>query len=185
MSIAKREVLLALNLKQMQGADSVLIQERGVLTGDVAAAAHRSVRSTAAHLSQMRDWDWVQSTPGDGDQLGWVLLERGVSRLEQWRRQDEENAKRKSAPKAPFFLPLAEDAKLMEGMILYDPDYHGRPQMWSVAKVNKRSTSLVWSDAQISMTATLRVATLPKGWAVLNPEDLARSIATRLGALSA
>lgn len=84
---AQHEVLVALNLRQMQGADSSEIGETGVMTGEVASACGRSKRSTAVILSQMRDFGWVASTH-DADFIGWWLLEKGVAVLEATREQE-------------------------------------------------------------------------------------------------
>jgi hypothetical protein len=84
MTTAEREVLLALNLRLMQGEDSMVIQERGVLTAAVAAASGRPVKSAGALLSHMRDaHGWVAST--HGDQVGWHLCAEGVAALKRER----------------------------------------------------------------------------------------------------
>lgn len=79
MTDARHEVLLALNLKQMQRAD-IDVESDGVWTAEVARACGRSTRSTAAVLSQVREFGWVSSTRGDV--VGWVLTARGVAALE-------------------------------------------------------------------------------------------------------
>ena len=84
MTDAQREVLLGLNLRAMQMADSPAANETGVFTREVAEACGRSTRSTAVVLSQMRDFGWVQSLHGS-DIIGWVLTARGVAALEKVR----------------------------------------------------------------------------------------------------
>lgn len=80
MTANQKDVLLALNLKQMQRAD---FWEEGdsIWTEDVARAAGRSNRSTATILSQVRDFGWVYST--HNEVVGWVLTAKGVAALER------------------------------------------------------------------------------------------------------
>lgn len=80
MTANQKEVLLALNLKQMQRAD-IFDPMDGVWTEEVARAAGRSNRSTATILSQVRDFGWVYSTHNDC--VGWVLTDKGVAALER------------------------------------------------------------------------------------------------------
>lgn len=82
MTDAQREVLLALNLRAMQMDN--LIAETGVFTSEVARAAGRSNRSTAAILSMVRDYRWVRSCHGS-DKIGWMLTVKGVAALEATR----------------------------------------------------------------------------------------------------
>lgn len=76
----QRDVLLALNLRQMQMCDSPTVSETGVFTAEVAEAARRSTRSAAVVLSAMRDFGWVRSY--HGEPCGWFLTGRGVKALE-------------------------------------------------------------------------------------------------------
>lgn len=82
MTANQRDVLLALNLRQMQMADGLELCETGVYTDEVAKAACRSNRSTAVVLSQMRDFGWVASCHGS-ERIGWLLQSKGVSALER------------------------------------------------------------------------------------------------------
>lgn len=75
------DVLLALNLRQMQGEDS--FTETGVFTPEVARTCGRSNRSTATILSHMRDFGWVGSIHSDSEGVGWRLLAGGVAALER------------------------------------------------------------------------------------------------------
>jgi hypothetical protein len=73
---------------------------------------------------------------------------------------------------------------LMEGMLLLDPDYHGRAHLWAVVKVNKTSTRLLWSNGRISMDARLRYTTLPKGWEIIDLNELAADLTMMSGVAS-
>lgn len=81
MTDAQRDVLLALNLRQMQASDHWEPGD-GVWTSEVAAVSGRSNRSAAVVLSQMRDFGWVQSEHGS-DVIAWRLARRGVEALER------------------------------------------------------------------------------------------------------
>lgn len=76
----QKDVLLALNLKQMQRGDWM---EEGdsIWTEEVARVCGRSNRSTATILSQVRDFGWVYST--HSETVGWVLTAKGVAALER------------------------------------------------------------------------------------------------------
>lgn len=84
MTDAQHDVLLALNLRQMQGAD-VMEEGDGVWTNEIASVCGRSNRSAGVVLSQMRDFGWVQSTHYDGREMAWLLTGRGVAALERER----------------------------------------------------------------------------------------------------
>lgn len=80
MTTKERDVLLALSLHQMQGEDSMWVQECGVATTRIARTAGRTSQSTAATLSHMRDaHGWVHSY--HGEEVGWFLVQGGVEAL--------------------------------------------------------------------------------------------------------
>lgn len=81
MSELQREVLLALNLRQMQMADHAELGSSGVFTAEVAAAAGLSNRSTANVLAGLRRRGWVASCHWS-DLMGWLLIDAGVAALE-------------------------------------------------------------------------------------------------------
>lgn len=82
MTPTQRDVLLALNLRQMQMGD--VGEWAGIFTSEVAAACGRTTRSVAVVLSQMREWRWVRSVH-TSDKMGWELTEKGVKALEATR----------------------------------------------------------------------------------------------------
>jgi hypothetical protein len=72
-----------------------------------------------------------------------------------------------------------EDRPLLEpGMLIVDPDYNGRPQLWTVSKVAKRSTTLLAHYGTCYAEAKFNAVTLPENWKILNGESLAREAVT-------
>jgi hypothetical protein len=69
------------------------------------------------------------------------------------------------------------DVALETGMILFERETAGRPQVWTVSRVGKASATLIAHYVTCNATATIRTATLPEGWHIVRHDPLAAHLA--------
>lgn len=90
-------------------------------------------------------------------------------------REGADSAQPDVSPEPP--TPPHPLTPLEPGMLLLDPDYMGRPQLWTVKTAGKKSASVIAAISCGSMTARLTVGHVPNGWIVVDTDTLARKLA--------